>query len=1608
MADSTNISKHVDLNSCTICPGGSYMVETEETEREKKRITHDSVEDCTICPSGKINTDPGLDVDKHNSLDDCVQCGVGTYLADDGYDYLLHDTDTDCTQCPRGKISQALGATSDCECLKCDAGLFSNVRGATECKTCAAMTYQEESGGQICKDCAEGTESQPGSVICSTWDTFVGLPYLPQMIEDNLFSYELSLTKAPISATVVMNLSSSNEQCQVPPLQYTFDESNWNQKIEIVVSILNGAVSTAKGSELEPGCRIRHHVYTADEIYSNRTHEDVNIRLFSKGCGIGEYRGKWPRKTENECICSVRFYKPPSTDCLDCVEGMVCNSAGVETPEVAPGYWRHTPESHDFETYKLYECLLPSSCTGGNRTQGRCAAGYADDSALCAVCADGYVMQQGLCSYCPEYKPSAPTMPTGDLLIAGIISLLLFACCLYFFLTQNALSPEDEFLLREKLSHVNLDTVFVGGQKDADGNIGLTFEAFSAIIEEEEAGFTVEETQHIFQIIDTNDNDFISRQEVESYISNDGELDPEDLSKIAQQKQMAKQDKGDSERQVGNTVMKLKIFFGFTQCMSGAAVVYDIPWPPFLTKLMKLMELTSFDIYAVFGEMSCTMQTGFTQKFVFHMMLGPMLGISIYMVWKIILLRKKYCTRCRPNFTQESMRTNLYTLMQLMAFGLYTGLATRIFRLFKCHKVHDKYFLTGDYSFICFEGDWWTYGTVAIVCIVVYIIGIPLVQFVALYSNREHLHHLTALDLRRHRKVVKQFGSIYRNYTVDCYYYDLVDLLRRLMLTGGLILVGEESTAQIFLGTVICVVWLLLIAFHRPYKAYYDNVLGTMLSANLMLTMICGLCLKMYALERTDDAYEQIVFDYLLSTIAIMSMVIGVLALIVAIPQLRVCIMGRVMSANKNNIRKHFDEWKIHQMGKIKWLQKEALDTILKKATLDIETAVQNASKHKRLLHNMGNNVDLVKRYERLNRVQGYYAIFNNDPSVKKYFLCEKRRELYSEHKCELFDSSSGIVLDESADEKSYAPVTNVHALVVKRRVQTVKKRGCCMCCKKDQATRMLQQLEKMKKDKLKFVKQIKKQRKQHRKKMSHSGKSKIVPESVQVNRNGKIEHECPGLKPLVLKLNELKDNIKATQFKLEEIRQQQWEEVEMLVDEVWLRRQVTVGRGTETKMIRTISLQEGYVVGITTKIDGERETVYFDNRHFTETNINVMLSFFEKKKNPMFLSIVDSAHKYGGMQKRFLKKRKQKKKFSLSKVTPAGVTLSKTLMHKNGKRKYFGWLSKKKRVSNGLETKEANEVIQPAQSQELVRSQETKASDSENNATKIKISETPVATAANVQEEKGESGEVSPETEAGTEYVVVNPRHYTDGYFAVLGVGGASFSLCKGRSLGGPEQGYEMYDTVRGVVIKAPVHQYFEIKDVDSVSERYITTFSVKRTIAVKVIFNKQYFSKDELDAMVSEISLIEAEKDEEQKKIRTAAEEALAVKKQEEMERKQKLEEMKREQILNQNNIQGYYAKFMSPYHYLCQYRMKQGSHKKYEMYNMHYGTVEDVDMSKSDHGFVGVKDVKPLSFKRGFVKSFSHNPIGIKVMYDRKFFTADQLQAMKVFMTKYETKK
>ena len=52
--------------------------------------------------------------------------------------------------------------------------------------------------------------------------------------------------------------------------------------------------------------------------------------------------------------------------------------------------------------------------------------------------------------------------------------------------------------------------------------------------------------------------------------------------------------------------------------------------------------------------------------------------------------------------------------------------------------------------------------------------------------NRKNLHKDSCEDPKRQHIVQKEYGSMYQHYKPECYYYDIVDILRRLLLTGGI------------------------------------------------------------------------------------------------------------------------------------------------------------------------------------------------------------------------------------------------------------------------------------------------------------------------------------------------------------------------------------------------------------------------------------------------------------------------------------------------------------------------------------------------------------------------------------------------------------------------------------------------------------------------------------------------------------------------------------------------------------------------------------------------------------------------------------------------------
>jgi hypothetical protein len=342
------------------------------------------------------------------------------------------------------------------------------------------------------------------------------------------------------------------------------------------------------------------------------------------------------------------------------------------------------------------------------------------------------------------------------------------------------------------------------------------------------------------------------------------------------------------------------------------------------------MELSSLDIYVFFGEVSCHMQTTFEQKFIFHMLLIPVLCVCICLVWCIAILRLKLLSAyTKPKFTKESMETSLYNLISLLAFGLYPGLSSKIFRVFKCREVQGRFYLVADYSIECYAGKWWTFALIAVLCILFYIVGIPMGQFYPLWKNRKNLHETSALDPQTHRLVKKQFGSLYQDYTDDCYYFEIVNMIRRLILTGGLILVGQESVVQALLGILTSVLWLLLVTGKLPYNAYWDNMLEISLSFGILMSLISGFALELYNLK-SADGYEHVTFDFLLVAMIILCILAGVFALIISLPACRAHIVKYAMKGHVETKRHYLHGWVKDTLPIVKYLSNEEMRRVMR------------------------------------------------------------------------------------------------------------------------------------------------------------------------------------------------------------------------------------------------------------------------------------------------------------------------------------------------------------------------------------------------------------------------------------------------------------------------------------------------------------------------------------------------------------------------------------------------------------------------------------------------------------------------------------------------------
>ena len=97
-------------------------------------------------------------------------------------------------------------------------------------------------------------------------------------------------------------------------------------------------------------------------------------------------------------------------------------------------------------------------------------------------------------------------------------------------------------------------------------------------------------------------------------------------------------------------------------------------------------------------------------------------------------------------------------------------------------------------------------------------------------------------------RLEKSLGSLYAQYEANYYWWECLEMLKKMMLTGGLILLGPGTSAQVLLAILIILGYLCLVLKYSPYVEDEDDLLQFVATITILLTLIGGMAL------RADDA----------------------------------------------------------------------------------------------------------------------------------------------------------------------------------------------------------------------------------------------------------------------------------------------------------------------------------------------------------------------------------------------------------------------------------------------------------------------------------------------------------------------------------------------------------------------------------------------------------------------------------------------------------------------------------------------------------------------------------------------------------------------------------
>lgn len=287
---------------------------------------------------------------------------------------------------------------------------------------------------------------------------------------------------------------------------------------------------------------------------------------------------------------------------------------------------------------------------------------------------------------------------------------------------------------------------------------------------------------------------------------------------------------------------RLKIIIGFYQVTFGLLEAFSfIKWPDSLSAIARYSEMIQLNvlqiapIHCLFPQLKVD---AFRSLFAILTMnaAAVALALAAYGVRRFMIARNGHLND-DSNAKQISQTKELiYRNLFFFLFVTYLSTCSKIANVLPlaCRKIcHDESkqicfkYLKADFTVECSSARYKRL-VIAAYCAIVYIIFLPLASYLILWRQNRKIKATedeSTPNQNLNDELAAGMRFLSENYTARSWYWELVETVRKVILTSGLILVGGESRAYVGLACVVSGLYGMFFAYVRPVEDPFENKL---------------------------------------------------------------------------------------------------------------------------------------------------------------------------------------------------------------------------------------------------------------------------------------------------------------------------------------------------------------------------------------------------------------------------------------------------------------------------------------------------------------------------------------------------------------------------------------------------------------------------------------------------------------------------------------------------------------------------------------------------------------------------------------------------------------